>query len=384
MLIKNAEICTMEGPRIPCGFVLCEGTRIAAVGKMEDCPDSCGEALDAKGKLLLPGFVDAHTHLGIWEDSLGWEGEDGNEEDDPSTPHLRGQDGVNPMDRSFADAVAAGITTAVIGPGSGNCISGQMIAVKTVGRCIDRMILRAPLAIKCALGENPKWVYGKKGKGPYTRLGSAAIIREQFYRARRYGEDLEAAVRNATPRPSYDMKSEALLPALRREIAVHIHAHRADDIFTAIRIIKEFNLRGVIIHGTWSHLIAEELKEEKIPIVLGPIINTRSKQELREQELFTAAILSKNEIPFAICSDYPAMGEEYLPLSAGLAVRGGLAYEEALKALTIYPARIVGLDHRVGSIAPGKDADLCLFGADPLSVCGGPLWVMVNGRIIRQ
>lgn len=386
MLIVNAEIHTMAGNGIVTGFIRTKGNVIDAVGTGGVEQAVPGERiLDAEGAGVYPGFVDAHTHLGMWEDALTFEGDDGNEETDPVTPQLRAIDAVNPMDRCFSEAAAAGVTCVVTGPGSANPIGGQLAAIKTYGRRIDDMIVRAPVAIKMALGENPKTVYHGKNEAPSTRMATAALIREQLAKARRYLADFEKAEKDSEiDPPDYDAKCEALLPALRRETEVHFHAHRADDIYTAIRIAKEFGLDYVIVHGTEGHLIADDLREENARVLSGPFFTDRCKPELKNQTPACPGILVSHGILTAIVTDHPVIPVQYLPVCAALAVREGMDHEEALRAITVNPAKICGIDSRVGSIEPGKDADLVLFRGDPLSLTAKPEAVVTGGRVLFQ
>ena len=282
MLLIHAKIYTMSGPVIEDGYLRINGTVFEEVGPMPPTARAEEEILDAGGACVYPGFIDAHTHLGMWEDGLTFEGDDGNEETDPLTPQLRAIDAINPQDRCFREALEAGVTTIVTGPGSANPIGGQMAALKTSGKMVDSMIVKAPVAIKMSLGENPKTVYHGKNQTPSTRMATAALIREQLQKAQRYQEEIMRAQNDDDfERPEFDMKCEALLPALSREVEVHFHAHRADDIFTAIRLAKEFQLDFVVVHGTEAHLIADELKEEKVRVLSGPIFCDRSKPELK-------------------------------------------------------------------------------------------------------
>ncbi len=391
MLLYNGTIYPVTGAPIPAGYVRVQGSRIEAVGQGTPQPRPGEETVDLQGGRLYPGFIDCHTHLGMWEDGLTFEGDDGNEETDPVTPQLRAIDAVNPLDRCFAEALESGVTTVVTGPGSANPIGGQLAALKTAGRCIDKMIVKAPLAIKMALGENPKSVYNGKNQTPMTRMATAALIREQLFKAREYLENLEkaeASRREPDPegeeleKPEFDVKCEALLPALRREIQVHFHAHRADDIFTAIRLGREFQLDYVIVHGTEGHLIAEELREEGARVLCGPFLSDRSKPELRNLTPRSPGLLSQAGLRPAIVTDHPVIPVQYLRLCAGLAAAEGMDPIEALKAVTLYPAQICRLDDSVGSIEIGKDADLTLFDCDPLSLGAKPRLVMVNGKIV--
>ena len=390
MYIYNANVITMAEKNYENGFILIENDKIKAVGDMSQLKDfsPSDSDIDAKGRTAYPGFVDAHTHIGAWEDGLAFEGDDGNEDTDPSTPNLRAIDMINPLDHCFEEAAQAGVTSGVCGMGSANPIGGTFLAMKTAGsKRIDKRIIKNPVAVKFALGENPKNVYKDKDTAPVTRMATAAIIREQLFKARRYLDDMidyESSVGtdDEGDRPEYDAKCEALMPLLKHEIPAHFHAHRADDIFTAIRLAKEFDIDYVIIHATEGHLIADELLEDNARTIVGPIISERCKPELRNHTIETAGVLNKAGVPMCICTDHPVVPEQYLPLSAGLAVRGGLDRNEALKAITIYPAVITGIADRVGSIEAGKDADIVIFSGDPLSVCDTPDMVIVNGTVI--
>ncbi len=384
MLIINGTVHTMDGPVIKNGYVAVKGSKIAQAGPMEDCPKSWeGEVFDAQGGHICPGFIDAHCHLGMFGDAVGFESDDGNEETDPCTPHLRAIDGVNPLDRCFTEARAAGVTTVLTGPGSANPVSGQFAALKTDGRWVDAMVVRAPAAMKLALGENPKQVYHDRDETPVTRMATAAIIRENLRKAVEYGEKLDKATRDEdTDPPDYDAKLEALLPVVRGELPVHIHAHRADDIATGVRIAKEFGLRCVIVHGTEGHLIPDLLAREKIPVITGPALGDRSKPELANMTLENPAILWKAGVRFAICTDHPEVPIQYLPLCAALAVKGGLDPEEALAAITVTAARIAGLDGALGSLAPGREADIVVTDRHPLELLGQVRAVFMGGRRI--
>ena len=384
MLIVNGAVHTMDGPVIKNGYVAVKGSKIARVGPMEDCPKSWeGEVIDAQGGHICPGFIDAHCHLGMFGDALGFESDDGNEETDPCTPHLRAIDGVNPLDRCFSEARAAGVTTVLTGPGSANPVSGQFAALKTDGRWVDAMVVRAPAAMKLALGENPKQVYHDRDETPVTRMATAAIIRENLRKAVEYGEKMDRAARDedADP-PDYDAKLEALLPVVRGELPVHIHAHRADDIATGVRIAREFGLRCVIVHGTEGHLIPDLLAREKIPVITGPALGDRSKPELANMTLENPALLRRAGVEVAICTDHPEVPVQYLPLCAALAVKGGMDQESALAAITIGAARIAGLEEGLGSLTPGKEGDVVVTSRHPLELLGEVRAVLLGGRRI--
>ncbi len=384
MLIINGIIHTMDGPVMENGYVAVEGSKIAQVGPMSDCPAKWrGETFDAQGGHVCPGFIDAHCHLGMFGDSLGFESEDGNEETDPYTPQLRAIDAVNPLDRCFSEARAAGVTTVLTGPGSANPVSGQFAALKTSGRWVDAMVVKAPASMKLALGENPKQVYHDRDETPATRMATAAIIRENLRKAVEYGEKLDKAAQDEdTDPPDYDAKLEALLPVVRGELPVHIHAHRADDIATGIRIAKEFKLNCVIVHGTEGHLIPELLAGEKIPVITGPALGDRSKPELANMTLENPLVLSRAGVDVAICTDHPEVPIQYLPLCAALAVKGGMDEESALAAITISAARIAGLDGLLGSLTPGKEADIVVTGRHPLELLGSVRAVLIGGQRI--
>ena len=370
----------MAGEIIKDGYIQIKGSVIVQVGRCNTLRNVDDERIDLNGSFVYPGFIDAHTHLGMFEDGLNFEGDDGNEDTDPITPHLRALDAINPLDRCFTEALEGGITTAITGPGSANPISGQIAAVKTYGRCIDRMVVKAPLAIKMSLGVNPKSVYREKSQSPVTRMATVALIREQLYKAKRYAEEkLRSQKDDECDEPEYDLKCESLLPVLSGKMQVHFHAHRADDIFTAIRIAKEFHLDYVIVHGTEAHMIAEDLKAEGVRVFSGPFLSDRSKPELKNLTPKSPGILMNSGIQTAIVTDHPVIPLQYLHMCAGLAVREGADYEQALKAITIEPARICGIDKRVGSIEAGKDADLVVFETDPLLLASKPSMVFVDG-----
>ena len=385
MLIINGTVHTMDGLTIPNGYVAVSGDKIAKVGPMEECPAHWeGETLDAGGGHIMPGFIDAHCHLGMFGDAVGFEGDDGNEATDPCTPHLRAIDAVNPLDRCFEEARAAGVTTVLTGPGSANPISGQFAAIKTNGKWVDAMVLKAPVAMKLALGENPKSVYNERHETPVTRMATAAIIRENLRKALEYGEKLEKAQADEEEeKPDYDAKLEALLPVVRGELPVHIHAHRADDIATGVRIAKEFGLKCVIVHGTEAHLIPELLEQEGIPVITGPCLGDRSKPELANMTIESPAVLTLQGVKTAICTDHPEVPIQHLPLCAAMAVKGGMLPEAALAAITINPAQIAGIDHRVGSLTPGKDADIVITTGHPINLLSRVRAVFIGGVRVK-
>ena len=383
MILTHAKLFPIDAPPIADGYLAFDGGKILSLGRMDRCPD--GEQLDLGGLHVYPGFVDAHCHLGLFGDSLGFEGEDGNESTDPVTPHLRAIDGVNPFDRCFQEAREGGVTCVLTGPGSANAIGGQFAALKTAGRCVDEMAVLAPAAMKFALGENPKWTYKDRDEAPVTRMATAALIREHLAKAREYLEKLERhrADPDEHDKPDYDAKLEALLPVVQGTLPAHFHAHRADDIATALRIGREFGLRTVIVHGTEGHLIAGLLAEAGVPVIAGPVIGDRSKPELRHQTPSNAAQLAAAGVRVALCTDHPENPIQYLPLGAALAVRAGMDPQAALRAITLGAAEIAGIDGRVGSLTPGKDADLVVADGDPLGVSARIRMVWIDGVRVK-
>ena len=381
MLIQNVSVRTMdEADTRFSGWVLIEDGKIAALG--DGAPPACDRSFDGAGGVLTPGLIDVHSHLGLYEDGLGFEGADGNEDTDPVTPHLRAIDGINPMDRGFREALEAGVTAVAVSPGSANPIGGQIALIKTAGRRVDDMVVKAPLAIKFALGENPKSVYHDKDEAPVTRMATAALIREQLYKAKEYLARRERADSDPDDDgPDYDAKLEALLPLLWGKIEAHFHAHRADDIFTALRIAKEFGIKPVIVHGTEAHLVADLLAEEGVPVVSGPYMTDRSKPEIRNLTDEAPGILARAGIPTAITVDHPEIPLRLLPMALMLAVRAGMGKDDALRAVTSVPAKIAGVQKRIGTLREGMDADCVLWSGDPLDFASQVQAVWVNGAL---
>jgi len=368
--ISGGRIVPITGDDIERGTVLIENGKIAAVGAKVAIPDGA-RVVDATGTWVLPGFIEAHGHVGVSEEAEGWAGQDTNEMTEPVTAHVRAIDAINPADMGFRDAISGGVLAVNVNPGSGNPIGGQTVALKCWGRTVDQMALRQPSGMKSALGENPKRVYGEQKKTPSTRLGTAAVIRGALVDAANYLRRIEAeqAKPEAERKPvDRDLKLEALGKVLRREIPWRQHCHRADDIATAIRIADEFGYDLVIDHGTEAHLLADLLAARDIPVVIGPLLTSRSKVELRNRSLANPGRLAKAGVTIAITTDHPVVPINFLVHQASLAVKDGLDRETALRALTINPARIAGIDDRLGSIEPGKDADLVLWSGDPLDV----------------
>ncbi len=389
LLIKNARLITMTGVDYRNGYIAAEGGKITALGddgqELAKLETSCSEVIDAKGCYVMPGFVDAHCHVGMWEDSVGFEGDDGNEMSDPVMPHLRAIDAIYHADRSFIEARESGVTTVVTGPGSANVIGGQFAALKTYGRRVEDMVIKEPVAMKVAFGENPKTVYHEKRQAPMTRMATAALLRENLMKASEYKKMLEDYKRDSEnfDKPDYDMKMEALLKVLNGEIPLKAHAHRADDILTAIRIAKEFGLRITIEHCTEGHLITEILRDENVSVITGPFLTDRSKIELRNQSVKAPGILSGAGIKTAIMTDHPCTPVQYLSLCAAVAVKEGMDDTEALRAITINAAEIAGIDDRVGSLAIGKDADIIIMDGHPMELRSKVLYTIINGQVVK-
>lgn len=382
ILIENARIFTMEDELVEEGSILIENGKIKEVGKNIGRPEGA-ELIDAGGRMLTPGFIDAHCHLGMFEDAIGFEGDDGNEATDPVTPELRAIDAINPMDKTFQEAYQGGVTTAVTGPGSANVIGGSFSAIKTYGHRIDDMILKTSVAMKIAFGENPKRVYDGKDETPSTRMATAAILRETLFKAKDYIEKKEDE--DSSKHPDFDMKMEALIPVIKKEIPLKAHAHRADDIFTAIRIAREFDLDITLDHCTEGHLIADDLAKEGLNAIVGPSFGERSKFELKNLTFKTPKVLTEKGVKVAITTDSPVTPLEYLALCAGLAHRAGLDEMEALKAITINPAEIIGIDDRVGSIKAGKDADIVIFDKNPLkNIDSQTFMTIIDGKVVYK
>lgn len=379
LLIKNGYIKTMAGPDLENGCLLLgDDGKIAAVGPELPCPADA-QVIDAQGRLVTPGCVEAHCHIGLDNEAMGWEGRDYNEVVDPITPHLRAIDSINPQDEAFGNALRGGVTTACTGPGSANVIGGTFAAIKLAGSRVDDMIVKEPLAMKCAFGENPKRCYGQGlKKTPMTRMAVAALLRETLFKARRYQQEKESGKSTA-----FDMKMEAMLPVLEKKIPLKAHAHRADDILTALRVAKEFDVDITLDHCTDGAVIAQELAKEGKPCFVGPSLGSKTKIELVNKSFATARVLTEVELDVSIITDAPVIPLQYLPLCAGLAVREGLSKEAAWRAITINPAKATGIGHRVGSLEPGKDADVVIWTEDPLTTIGGQAYVtIVDGKVV--
>ena len=380
LLIKNGYIKSMAGPDIPNGCVLIgDDGKIISVAPAIDAPEA--QIIDAEGRLVTPGCVDAHCHIGLDNEACGWEGHDYNEMTDPVTPQMRAIDSINPMDEAFPNAIRGGVTTACTGPGSANVVGGTFTTIKLVGKRVDKMIVKDAVAMKCAFGENPKRCYGQNGKkSPMTRMGTAAVLRELLFKSRRYLEDKEAG-----KNPGFDMKLEAMIPVIKGEIPLKAHAHRADDILTSIRIAKEFGLKLTLDHCTDGALIADELGEEGYPAFVGPSFGSKTKIELSNKSFATPKALQEAGVKVSIITDAPVIPLQYLPMCAALAVKEGLDVEEGWKAITINPAESVGIGDRVGSLEPGKDGDVVIWTADPMVTAGAESYMtIVDGKIVYQ
>ena len=379
LLIKNGHIKTMAGREFTNGSVLIgDDGKIAAVGEALEAPEGA-PVIDAQGRLVTPGCVDAHCHIGLDNEAVGWEGRDYNEIVEPITPQMRAIDSIYPQDEAFPNAIRGGVTTACTGPGSANVIGGTFTVIKLVGNRVDNMIVKDPIAMKCAFGENPKRCYGQGSKkSPMTRMAVAALLRETLFKTRRYMED-KAAGKN----PPFDMKLEAMEPVLRGEIPLKCHAHRADDILTAIRVAKEFGVKMTMDHCTDGEVIADELAKEGFPAFVGPSLGGKSKIELQNKSFTTPGVLSKAGVKVSIITDAPVIPLQNLPMCAGLAANAGLPMEEAWKAITINPAESLGIADRVGSLEPGKDGDVVIWTADPLTTIGGEAYItVVDGKVV--
>ena len=383
IFIKNGTINTITNGIVK-DDILIENGKIVEIGNNIVAPLDA-QIIDAEGKFIYPGFIDAHTHLGLWEDGMGFEGADGNEETDPITPHLNPIDGINPMDKTFTEAVQGGITSVCTTPGSANVMGGQCIAIKTYGKRIDKMVIKNPVASKIAFGENPKSCYGRDEKMPQTRMAIAALLRENLKKAEEYLEEIELYMEHEDhDKPEYDIRMESLIPVLKGEIPFKVHAHRADDMFTAIRIAKEFDLKLTLDHCTEGHLIVEELVEEGYPVIVGPSLSERSKVELRNLTFDTPGILSNAGLEVSLTTDHSVIPIQYLPICAGIAVKHGMKSDKALEAITINPARTLGIEDRVGSIEIGKDADIVIWDGNPLEIQSNVLFTIIDGKIVYK
>ena len=379
LTIVHGNIKTMAGEEYEDGFLQINRGKISAIGNMSDCPayKNDNSVIDAKGNLVMPGIIEAHCHMGITEEKKGMEGDDCNENVDPLTPYLRAIDAINPMDAAFDDALRAGITSAMVGPGSSNVVGGQFAFIKTHGRCIDNMIVKAPAAMKIAFGENPKVNFSGQNTSPATRMAIAAMLRRELFEAKAYQKK-----RNENKNQEKDFRYECWIPVLEGKIPLKAHVHRADDILTAIRIAKEFGLSMTLDHCSEGHLIAEEIKASGFPAIVGPDMASRNKIEVQNMAFKTAGILNQAGICTAITTDHPVSMIQFLPICAGLAVKSGLSEDEGLRSITINAAKICGVADRVGSLEVGKDGDVVIFDGNPMEVFSRTLCTIIEEKIV--
>ncbi len=384
LVIRGGKIFTVTKGIVDEGLILIDEGKIKEVGKREDVKVPPGaDVIDAKDMYILPGLIDAHTHLGVSEQAIGWEGRDTNESTDPVTPHLRAIDGVKSDDPGFQDALSSGVTTVGILPGSGNVIGGMGAALKTYGRHKLEMLVKEPIGLKIAFGENPKRVHGLENKRmPSTRMGIAGLLREWFTKTQNYVKKKEVFANQPEKLPDLDVKLEALELVIKKTIPVRAHAHMVDDILTAISLSTEFGFNIVLDHSTESHRIPDILAEYKIPAVVGPLFTSKYKVELRNRTTETPGILWKHGVKVAITTDHPVVPIKLLPLQVAVAIRDGLPFEEALRAVTINSAEILGISNRVGSIEPGKDGDIIILDGPPFTIESRVVYTIVNGEIV--
>lgn len=384
LFIKNGTVFPMTAPPIENGAVQIENNKITRVASLEDFSEEVKRAcdvIDAQGGWILPGLVESHCHAGIVEDKKGMELDGCNEAYAPVTPQLSALDGINPSDAAFADAVRAGITTLMIGPGSSNVVGGQFIAMKSHGKIIDDMVLLAPAAMKVAFGENPMRTYGDQKALPSTRMAIAAMLREELFKAAQYKREKEAAAEQNTPFHK-SFAYECWLPVLDKKIPLKAHAHRADDIMTALRIAKEFDLDITLDHCSEGHFIADRIREAGVPAIVGPFETFRNKVELENLNFTTAGKLYAAGVLISITTDHPVCIIQSLPLCAGLAVKAGLPLMEGLRAVTINAAKICRIDHRVGALRAGLDADVAIYTGNPMETFTKTLYTIVDGKIV--
>ena len=375
LLVQNGLVYTMEDENPFYGDILIKDGKIEKIADKITAGSSM-KAIDAKGLNVFPGFIDAHSHIGISEEKISVLGDSCNEGTNPVTPTMRAIDAINPMDSAFHNALAVGITGVMAGPGSANAIGGQFAFIKTYGRCIDDMLVMAPSAIKIAFGENPITNYGTNGQMPATRMAIASLIREELYKAKQYFEKPDKGIQDT----EYTM--ECYRDLFEGKIPLKAHAHRVDDIFTAIRIAKEFGLNLTLDHCTEGHLVAEKIAESGFSAIVGPSLSSRSKYEVRELDFKTPGVLRKAGVTVAITCDHPVVRIQYLPLCAGIAAKEGLGEIGALRAITIDAAKIAGVDKRLGSLKEGKDADIVIYEGSPLEIKGTALMTIVDGKIV--
>lgn len=380
LCVKNGNVHDAIHEEAYRADILVEDGRIKAIGEHLETEEGV-QIVEAEGLHVYPGFVEAHGHIGLDGYGIGYEGMDYNELNDIVSPQLRGIDGVKPMDAAFPKAAAAGVTCVCVGSGSANVLGGTFVTIKTVGRRVEDMVVRDNVAMKCAFGENPKRVYREKKDS--SRMSTAALLRETLFKTREYLEKKEAAGDDPTKKPAFDMKLEALIPVIKGEMPLKAHAHAAEDIFTALRIAREFGVKITLEHVTEGHLIVEELAKENVPLAVGPTLTSASKYELRNKSWTTPGVLAAAGCQVSIITDSPVIPQEYLPLCAGLAVQAGMDPFAALQAITINPARHAGIADRVGSIEVGKDADLVITDGCPFEVSTKVRHVFIEGKEVQ-
>jgi len=380
ILLRNGIVLSTEGQDIKKNDVLIEDGKIKDVSEKIEYESGQLEIIDLKESYMLPGFVDCHTHLGIIEEATGKIGVDNNETSEPVTPELRGIDAINPMDIAFRDAIISGVTTVMSGPGSDNVVGGQSVALKTYGNIIDNMILRNPIGLKIALGENPISTYGKNSKCPVTRMATASLIRGLFMKA----QDYMAQKENGSIKQR-DIKLEAVIPLLKGEISLRAHAHRADDIVTAVRIAEEFNIKKLVIeHGTEAHLVKDYLREKNVPVAFGPMLTPRIKMEMKGRKYDSILKLKEAGIKVALITDHPYNSIDQLRTITILAISEGLSVCDALKSITVNPAEILELDNRIGKLEKGYDADIVIFNGNPFDIKSKVSMTIINGEIVYR
>lgn len=373
LAVANGKILTMAGRIFQKGTILIDQGKIVALGENILIPKGA-DVINAQGRVVMPGLIDAHCHVGIAEEVYQLEGDDLNEGTNPVTPNLRAMDGINPADLAFEDAVRGGVTTVGVAPGSANVIGGQVVVLKTYGQMIDQMVLKEPAGLKIAFGENPKRVYGENKKMPQTRMAVAGMLREIFVKAQNY----------VSTSKERDIMLEPIVQVIKKEISLHAHAHRLDDILTAVRISQEFEMPLIIVHGTDSHKVAKDLAAWDIPVLSGPHLVSRAKVEMKDKTWKTPGLLVQAGVKVALITDHPVIPIQYLSLCAYFAARAGMSEENALKSITIIPAEILGVAHRVGSLAEGKDADILILSGSILSMESVVETVIINGQIVFQ
>ncbi len=384
MLIKNAKLLTMADNRITVGCLLIKDKTIQKISEhIDNDENSDNLVIDVNGAWVMPGLIDAHSHIGIFEEKKGQIGDSSNETTEPITPYIKALDAINPMDSAFHNAIKTGVTSVMVGPGSSNVVGGQFIFIKTQGRRIDDMIVKEPAAMKVAFGENPKTNYGNNNQMPSSRMSIGAMLREELFEAKQYAADKKAALASGGSFEE-NFREEAWLPVLNKEIPLKAHVHRADDIQTAIRIAKLFDLNLTLDHCTEGHLIAEEIKNSGFPAIIGPSLSSRNKTETQYMDFKTSGILHKAGVKVAITTDHPVTLIQSLPLCAGIAAKEGLGIEEGLKAITINAAEICGVASRVGSLEVNKDADIAIFDGNPMEVFTKCLYTIIDGQIVYK